>query len=55
MDVRARAGVHADGTRGKPRARGFEIEREDEDEDEDAGWWTESGLDDRRRAMHVDE
>ena len=36
MDVRARAGVHADGTRGKPRARGFEIEREDEDEDEDA-------------------
>ena len=27
----ARAGVHADGTRGKPRARGFEIEREDED------------------------
>ena len=36
----ARAGVHADGTRGNPRARGFEIEREDEDEgeneDEDA-------------------
>ena len=31
----ARAGVHADGTRGKPRARGFEIEREDEDKDED--------------------
>tara|TARA_B100000674_G_scaffold306299_1_gene254408 strand:+ start:5312 stop:5956 length:645 start_codon:yes stop_codon:yes gene_type:complete len=30
-------------------------EDEDEDEDEDAGWWTESGLDDRRRAMHVDE
>ena len=27
----ARAGVNADGTRGKPRARGFEIEREDED------------------------
>ena len=35
-DGRARAGVNADGTRVKPRARGFEIEREDEDEDASA-------------------